>query len=150
MSPGHGPSPVVMPCAGVAIIDDSNRILLGRRDDDGTWCLPGGRLEPGESFADCARRECSEELGYEVELGDIVAVLSNPDSQLHRYPDGRTVHFVGVVFRGHLGAKSGDGDGEFIEVDWFGNDQLPLLDVMTADLPAIHHALSPATTVLVD
>jgi len=92
-----------VPTAGVAIMDDEGRILLGRRSNDGTWCLPGGRLEPGESFADCARRECLEELGSEVELDGIIAVLSNPDTEIRRYPDGRIIQLVGVVFRGRLG-----------------------------------------------
>ena len=139
-----------MPTAGVAIMDDEGRILLGRRSDDGTWCLPGGRLEPGESFADCARRECLEELGCEVELDGVIAVLSNPGTQIRRYPDGRSIQLVGVVFRGYLGSQEGTGDGEITEVDWFRTDDLPGTQIMPADLPAIRHALSPTTTLLVD
>ena len=150
MNPEHGVPPETVPTAGVAIIDDEGRILLGRRSDDGTWCLPGGRLEPGESFADCARRECLEELGFEVELDGIIAVLSNPETQIRRYPDGRIIQLVGVVFRGRLGPHRGDGDGEITQVAWFSSDQLPETEIMPADLSAVHHALSPATTLLVD
>lgn len=139
-----------MPTAGVAVIDDEGRILLGRRSDDGTWCLPGGRLEPGESFADCARRECLEELGCEVDLDSIIAVLSNPETQIRRDPDGRAIQLVGVVFRGYLGPRQGEGDGEITEVDWFSSDDLPETEIMPADLPAIRHALSASTTLLVD
>lgn len=32
----------------------------------GTWGLPGGHLEKGESFERCARREALEETGLEV------------------------------------------------------------------------------------
>jgi ADP-ribose pyrophosphatase YjhB (NUDIX family) len=103
VNPEHGALPEPVPTAGVAIIDDEGRILLRRRSDDRTWCLPGGRLESGESFADCARRDCLEELGYEVELDGIIAVLSNPKTQTHRFPDSRTIHLVGVVFRGRPG-----------------------------------------------
>lgn len=131
-------------------MDDEGRILLGRRRDDGTWCLPGGRLEPGESFADCARRECLEELGSEVELDGLIAVLSNPETQIRRYPDGRIIQLVGVVFGGRLGPHHGDGDGEITEVDWFSPDQLPETEIMPADLPAVRHALSPTETLLVD
>lgn len=139
-----------MPTAGVAILDDQGRILLGRRSDDGSWCLPGGRLEPGESFADCARRECLEEFGREVELDGIIAVLSNPKTQIRRYPDGRIIQLVGVVFRGRLGPHQGDGDGEITQVDWFSSDQLIETEIMPADLPAIRHALAATETILVD
>jgi len=36
------------------------------RDD---WSLPKGKVEPGESFEECALREVLEETGYACELG---------------------------------------------------------------------------------
>jgi ADP-ribose pyrophosphatase YjhB (NUDIX family) len=102
VNPEHGALPEPVPTAGVAIIDDEGRILLRRRSDDRTWCLPGGRLESGESFADCARRDCLEELGYEVELDGIIAVLSNPETQIRRYPDGRVIQLVTTIPPGQL------------------------------------------------
>jgi ADP-ribose pyrophosphatase YjhB (NUDIX family) len=83
VNPQHGTPPTPVPTAGVAIMDNEGRILLGRRSDDGTWCLPGGKLEPGESFADCARRwpdsEAPTALYYRLEggaewVGDVSAV----------------------------------------------------------------------------
>lgn len=38
----------------------------------GRWELPGGRVEPGESDVDAVARECAEELGVKVEVGDAV------------------------------------------------------------------------------
>jgi hypothetical protein len=55
-----------------------------------------------------------------------------------------------VVFRGYLGRRHGDGDGEITEVDWFSRDELPETVIMPADLPAIYHALSSTTALLVD
>ena len=137
------------PSAGVAILDEDGRILLGRRADDGTWCLPGGRLDPGESFAGCARRECREELGHDVELTGLVAVLSNPETQTKTYPAGYTVQFLGVVFAGRLGPRIGEGDAELVETAWFAADELPE-DVMAADVPAIRHALGGRRDPLMD
>ncbi|MGH3761146.1 (deoxy)nucleoside triphosphate pyrophosphohydrolase [Actinophytocola sp.] len=38
----------------------------------GRWELPGGRVEPTESDVDAVRRECAEELGVDVRVGDPV------------------------------------------------------------------------------
>ena len=53
------------------------KILLGRRHADpnkadselhgeGSWTMPGGKLEFGESFEDGARREVREEAGMDL------------------------------------------------------------------------------------
>jgi 8-oxo-dGTP pyrophosphatase MutT (NUDIX family) len=39
------------------------KIFLIQRSDDGTWCPPGGKLEPGELAEAAARREVLEETG---------------------------------------------------------------------------------------
>ena len=55
---------------GVAVIIIRNdRILLGERigaHGGGTWALPGGILETGESIEQCAQREVLEETGLEL------------------------------------------------------------------------------------
>ncbi len=54
---------------GVMILKD-NRVLLARRKGAhgaGDYAFPGGHLEHGESFEECARREVMEECGVEID-----------------------------------------------------------------------------------
>jgi ADP-ribose pyrophosphatase YjhB (NUDIX family) len=41
--------------------------------------MPGGKLEPGESLRDCARRECFEETG--IKVCDLKFIYAGPDCQ---------------------------------------------------------------------
>ena len=55
------------PKVGIGVFVNRNgKILVGKRKGAhgaGTWALPGGHLEPGESFETCCRREVLEETG---------------------------------------------------------------------------------------
>lgn len=44
------------------VFDERGAVLL-LRERSGALDLPGGRLEHGESFAECLERECLEEMG---------------------------------------------------------------------------------------
>ena len=60
-----------VPRVGLAVIvTKDDRVLVGRRKSKshghGTWHMPGGHLEFGESFEECARREVKEETGVEI------------------------------------------------------------------------------------
>lgn len=93
-----------------AIFDEQRRILLTRRTDNGLWCLPGGRMESGESAAEACEREVLEETGLHVRVEHLVGVYSHPD-QLVVYPDGNkahivALHFVAEVTGGDLGLSN--------------------------------------------
>jgi 8-oxo-dGTP pyrophosphatase MutT (NUDIX family) len=136
MQPGR---PVLTPAASVALRDAHGRLLLVRRAEDGTWCLPGGRMEPGETWAQCAVRECLEETGIEVRLTGLIGIYSDPSTQLHTYPDGLFAQFLTAVFSAErLADRPGAvvDPGEIVDQGWFGEDDPPEA-VMATDAPLI-------------
>jgi ADP-ribose pyrophosphatase YjhB (NUDIX family) len=62
--------------ARVIVLDDEDRVLLTRfayRDGVVVWTTVGGGVEPGETYAEAARRELLEEAGLEVaEVGSCI------------------------------------------------------------------------------
>src|SRR3569832_355812 len=84
-----------------AINDAKGRNLLTRRADYGQWCLPGGRMESGESAAEACEREVFEETGLKIRVKRLVGVYSHPD-QLVVYPDGNKVHVVALHFEAEI------------------------------------------------
>jgi len=70
-----------------AVCTWQDRYLLCRRAIPprvGTWCLPSGFMELGESTEDGARREVWEEAGTRVDLVDLLAIYNlSHISQVH-------------------------------------------------------------------
>ncbi len=62
--------------AHAALLDDEGRILLVRRADDDTWCLPCGWVEPNEAPEETAVRETREETGLEVQVTRLIGVYT--------------------------------------------------------------------------
>lgn len=119
---------VLMPGAMVALEQGDGRILLTKRTDDGTWCLPAGAAEPGGSFAQTAVDELAEETGIEVAKADLVpfGCLSEAEAHTIRYPNGDITHCFALLFL----AKRWRGEPnpnreEATEADFFGLPGLP-------------------------
>lgn len=62
--------------ADAAVFDADGRVLLQKRTDDGTWCLPGGYADPDESPRETAVRETREETGLRVEVDSLAGVFT--------------------------------------------------------------------------
>ena len=76
----------------VAVVEHADRFLIGRRPEDtvlaGLWEFPGGKVQPGETPAVAAARECLEETGLAVEVGELYV------ENVCRYEHGRVrLHF---------------------------------------------------------
>ncbi len=62
--------------AGAAIIHN-NKILTHKNINKDHYCLPGGRIEIGESSEETVKRELQEELKKHVEITGYVATIEN-------------------------------------------------------------------------
>ncbi|MFC5720508.1 NUDIX domain-containing protein [Streptomyces gamaensis] len=64
--------------ASAFVLDDSGRLLLLQRVDNGLWTIPTGGVKKGETVAQAAVRECREETGLGIEVTGLVGVFSDP------------------------------------------------------------------------
>ena len=119
---------VLMPGAQVALQREDGRVLLTKRVDDGTWCLPAGSAEPGGSFARTAIDELAEETGIEVAEADLIpfGCLSEAEAHTNHYPNGDVTHCFALLFlaRTWRGDPRPDGE-ESTEVDFSDLGALP-------------------------
>jgi 8-oxo-dGTP pyrophosphatase MutT (NUDIX family) len=85
-------SPVVRAAGGVVTRDNGGgetEVLVVHRPRYDDWSLPKGKLEPGESHEEGARREVAEETGYVCELGEELA----PQRYVDRHGRDKTVRY---------------------------------------------------------
>jgi 8-oxo-dGTP diphosphatase len=113
---------------GVMVIKDG-KILLGKRNDDkekasselsgeGTWTMPGGKLEFGETFEEGGMRELKEETGMTAHKIRVMCVENSMTEK---------AHFVTIG----LYAEEFEGEPQIMEPDeitqwsWFDLNDLP-------------------------
>ena len=90
----------------------------------GKWEFPGGKREPGETMAECLRRELREELGIEAEVGRELWQSE------HTYPGRPTVALT--FFR--VDRFAGEPRNlVFAEIRWVALADLAGLDFLAAD-----------------
>lgn len=105
---------VLMPGAMVVLQRDDDCILLTKRADDASWCLPGGAAEPGGGFAQTAIDEVAEEAGVQLAEADLVPFGSLSRADLHtiRYPSGDVTHCFALCFLARRWEGEPRADGE--------------------------------------
>ena len=113
---------------GVLLVKDG-KVLLGKRHEsaqkaesslkgEGTWTMPGGKLEFGEDFEDAATRELLEETGIKAKRVKVVCVNNDKID---------TAHFVtiGVLCEEWEGEPKVMEPDQITEWYWFAMEDLP-------------------------
>ena len=112
------------PNVGVGVfVWKNDKFLMGRRvgkHGKDTWSVPGGYLEYGETFKECAIREVMEETGVTIKNIKFMATTNNVfhDEQKHS---------ITVFMRCEW--KSGEPKtiehDKYVDLDWFTFETLP-------------------------
>ena len=87
------------------------------------WEFVGGKAEKGETHEEALRRECREELGIEISVGEAFTDV------IHEYPD-ITVHLT--LFNSEISK----GEPELLEhndIRWISPDKIPQYNFCPAD-----------------
>lgn len=120
----------------MVVRDGSGRLLLVRRGNDpcrGMWSLPAGFVDAGEDPRAAAARECREETGLQVEVGELLGL----------HPAGGSVSFflsfAATVTGGVLMAGDDAQDARY-----FANDELPELAFESTRVAATSAVAAPA------
>lgn len=91
---------------GAMIEDTAGRILLQRKRDLGTWGLPGGLMEIGETFEETVKREVLEETNLIIlQPLRLFGIYSGKDG-FAQYANGDKVFSVQIIF--HVTAYKGN------------------------------------------
>ena len=104
----------------------AGEILLMKRSDNEHWGLPGGYVEPGESVVVATEREVREETGFEIEVGRLVGIYSDPKTQVIEYADRRRVQAINLCFEAVAGNQGEPmTPEETLEMGFFPPSELP-------------------------
>lgn len=122
--------PRVRTATKAIIIRDGALLVTVNRDREGTYhLLPGGGQVPGETLPQALERECREEIGVSVDIGDLVLVRDYIGAN-HEFAHAEGLeHQLELMFLCHLpdGVEPCQGcepDGPQVGYAWLPLDQL--------------------------
>jgi 8-oxo-dGTP pyrophosphatase MutT (NUDIX family) len=120
--------PILLPSVAAVILNSEGQLLLQQKQD-GSWSLPAGMIEPGESPTQAIRREVSEETGLGVEIERVLGIFGGEGFGFI-YPNGDHVEYTIILFKCNvIGQASSELDKETLRLEWFSRFSLPELSL---------------------
>lgn len=119
-----------------AIIIKDNKVFAARRKEGlhlaGSWEFPGGKVEAGETRAECLQRELKEELGIETMVGSLIGQSTFDYGEKKIQLSGYEVE--------HLSGDFNLSDHD--KITWLSKDDLFSVDWAPADIPLVEQYLT--------
>ena len=119
-----GHNKIIMNAFGAIVVKD-DKILLQKRSDNNKWGLSGGIMEMDETCQEAAIREVKEETGLDIKLDYLVGIYHNKNCS---WSSGDKAHVIFVCFKASIISGELQKDSESLELKFFGNDELPLIE----------------------
>ena len=118
------------PIVGVGtVVLDGDMVLMiqrGKPPRQGSWSLPGGAQELGETIHEAARREVREETGLEIEIFGLIDVVDSvrPDAD-----DKIEYHYTLIDVAGHAVGGTLMAGGDAQDCRWFTRPEIDAMDI---------------------
>lgn len=116
---------------GVMVFNERGQLLLGLRNcdpetadselhEEGTWTMPGGNIEYGETFEEAGVREAKEETGIDIDKNDLEVICVQTDKN-------EFAHYisVGMICHKFSGTPVAMEPLEIVRWEWFDINYLP-------------------------
>jgi 8-oxo-dGTP pyrophosphatase MutT (NUDIX family) len=136
-------SPIKTWFFALTVVRKGDQFLVVQEADRGQlWYLPAGRIEPGESLTDGARREVLEEAGIPVVLEGILRLEHTP------HKDGTArLRVIFVARPADDTPPKSVPDGESLRAAWVTLDELDRLPLRGAEVCELFHAVASGAVV---
>ena len=118
------------PIVGVGtVVMDSDMVLMikrGKPPRQGSWSLPGGAQELGETIREAARREVREETGLQIEIFGLIDVV---DSVRSDADDKIEYHYTLIDLAGYSVGGTLMAGGDAQDCRWFTRTEINAMDI---------------------